>query len=166
MASEIKRQAAKDAAKLLGEVWPSGIPVDPVVVARRAGLRVLETATLDENILGALIKNPGDDPIIMLNENNGLNRKRFTCAHEIGHFVRRGDTSEPYTTIDFRDPESSLGNDPDEIYANEFAACLLMPEEDVKLLAKEGLGDLELAIRFGVSRDAMQFRLKNLGLKS
>ena len=62
-------------------------------------------------------------PIIMLNENDGMNRKRFTCAHEIGHFVRRGDTTEPYTTIDFRDRLSSLGSDPEEIYANEFAAC-------------------------------------------
>lgn len=162
MTSEIKAEAARDAAKLLSEVWHSGIPVDPITVARRSGLRVLETATLDENILGALIKNPEQDPIIMLNENDGMNRKRFTCAHEIGHFVRRGDTTEPYTTIDFRDRLSSLGSDPEEIYANEFAACLLMPEDQVKLQAKENLGDLELAIRFGVSRDAMQFRLKIL----
>jgi Zn-dependent peptidase ImmA (M78 family) len=165
MTSEIKTEAARDAAKLLSEVWPTGIPVDPIVVARRAGLQVLETATLDKNILGALIKNPDQDPIIMLNENDGLNRKRFTCAHEIGHFVRRGDTAEPYTTIDFRDRLSSLGNDPEEVYANEFAACLLMPADQVRLQAKENLGDLELAIRFGVSRDAMQFRLKNLGLR-
>jgi len=40
-----------------------------------------------------------------------------------------------------------------------------MPADQVRLLAKENLGDLELAIRFGVSRDAMQFRLKNLGLR-
>ncbi len=165
MTSEIKIEAARDAEKLLSEVWRAGIPVDPIIVARRAGLRVLETATLDKNILGALVKNPDQDPIIMLNENDGLNRKRFTCAHEIGHFVRRGDTAQPYTTIDFRDQLSSLGNDPEEIYANEFAACLLMPADQVKLQAKEDIGDLELAIRFGVSRDAMQFRLKNLGLR-
>jgi len=55
MTSEIKTEAARDAAKLLSEVWPVGIPVDPIVVARRAGLQVLETATLDKNILGACL---------------------------------------------------------------------------------------------------------------
>jgi Zn-dependent peptidase ImmA (M78 family) len=162
--SEIKKEACRDARKLLEEVWRDGIPVDPVVVARLAGLRVLEDATLDSNILGALIKEPHQEPLIMLNANDPLNRRRFTCAHEIGHFVRRAATPEPYTTIDFRDATSTRGEEDEEIYANEFAACLLMPDEDVKRLAKEGLGDLEMSIRFGVSREAMHFRLKNLGL--
>jgi Zn-dependent peptidase ImmA (M78 family) len=164
MASEIKKEACRDANKLLDEVWRDGIPVDPVVVARLAGLRVLEDASLDSNILGALIKEPQEEPVIMLNANDPPNRRRFTCAHEIGHFVRRGATSEPYTTIDFRNASSTKGEDDEEIYANEFAACLLMPDEDVKRLVKEGLGDLEMSIRFGVSREAMNFRLKNLGL--
>ncbi len=164
MTSEIKKEACRDAKKLLEEVWGDGIPVDPVVVARLAGLRVLEDATLNPNILGALIKEPNQDPLIMLNANDPPNRRRFTCAHEIGHFVRRGGTPEPYTTIDFRDASSARGEEDEEIYANEFAACLLMPEQDVRRLTKEGLGDLEMSIRFGVSREAMHFRLKNLGM--
>jgi Zn-dependent peptidase ImmA (M78 family) len=55
--------------------------------------------------------------------------------------------------------------DPEEIYANEFAACLLMPEEEVKRMDKEGLDAFDMAIAFGVSRDAMQFRIKNLNLR-
>jgi Zn-dependent peptidase ImmA (M78 family) len=164
MTSEIKKEASSDANKLLNEVWRAGIPVDPVVVARATGLRVLEDTSLDSNILGALIKEPDREPLIMLNANDPPNRRRFTCAHEIGHFVRRGATPEPYTTIDFRDASSTKGDDEEEIYANEFAACLLMPDEDVMRFAKEGLGDLEMSIRFGVSREAMNFRLKNLGL--
>ncbi|HMH47759.1 MAG TPA: ImmA/IrrE family metallo-endopeptidase [Solirubrobacteraceae bacterium] len=164
MTSEIKKEACSDANKLLDEVWRNGIPVDPVVVARLAGLRVLEDASLDSNILGALIKEPHQEPLIMLNANDHPNRRRFTCAHEIGHFVRRGATLEPYTTIDFRDASSTRGEDDEEIYANEFAACLLMPDEDVKRFVEEGLGDLEMSIRFGVSREAMNFRLSNLGL--
>jgi len=164
MASEIKKEACRDAMKLLGEVWGDGIPVDPVVVARLTGLRVLEDSTLNSNILGALIKEPNEEPVIMLNANDPPNRRRFTCAHEIGHFVRRSATSEPYATIDFRNASSARGEDDEEIYANEFAACLLMPDGDVMRLAKEGLGDLEMSIRFGVSREAMHFRLRNLGL--
>jgi len=164
MTSEIKKEASRDANKLLNEVWRAGIPVDPVQVARAAGLCVLEDASLASNILGALIKEPDSEPLIMLNANDPPNRRRFTCAHEIGHFVRRGATMQPYATIDFRDGSSATGQDDEEIYANEFAACLLMPQDDVERFASEGLGDLEMSIRFGVSREAMNFRLKNLGL--
>jgi Zn-dependent peptidase ImmA (M78 family) len=163
MTSKVKTEAASDAAKLLAAVWALGVPVDPVAVARKAGLRVLEAA-LDEQTMGALVKQPGQDPTIMLNQNDGENRKRFTCAHEIGHFVRRSDEADEYTTIDLRGPLSATGDDADEVYANEFAACLLMPELDVQIFHRQGLSDLEMAIRFKVSREAMQYRLKNLGL--
>jgi Zn-dependent peptidase ImmA (M78 family) len=163
MTSAIKQEAARDAAKLLNATWGRGIPVDPVAIARAAGLRVLD-APLNAETMGALIKQPGQDPTIMLNENDSSNRRRFTCAHEIGHFVRRSEEADEYTTIDLRNGLSETGKDPDEIYANEFAACLLMPEDDVRASHASGLDDLEMAIRFRVSREAMQYRLKNLGL--
>jgi Zn-dependent peptidase ImmA (M78 family) len=163
MRSRIKREAEQDATKLLRATWNRGLPIDPVAIARAAGLRVLE-AELDENTLGALVKQPGKDPTILLNEADGKNRRRFTCAHELGHFVRRSEEADEYTRVDLRSPLSATGENPDEIYANEFAACLLMPGEEVKRLHAAGMGDLEMAIKFKVSREAMQFRLKNLDL--
>jgi Zn-dependent peptidase ImmA (M78 family) len=165
MTSEIKTEAAKDAAKLLTAVWGGAIPVDPVSIARTAGLRVLD-ASLDENTLGALVKQPGQDPTILINESDSENRKRFTCAHELGHFVRRSEEADEYETIDLRNSLSATGLDPEEIYANEFAACLLMPEDDVRRFVQMGLDDLEMAIRFRVSREALQFRMTNLFLRS
>lgn len=163
MRSQVKREAEQDAAKLLQATWNGGVPIDPVAIARSAGLRVLE-AELDENTLGALVKQPGRDPTILLNEADSKNRRRFTCAHELGHFVRRAEEADEYTRVDLRSPLSATGKNPEEIYANEFAACLLMPEDDVKSLHSAGISDLEMAIRFKVSREAMQFRLKNLDL--
>lgn len=163
MPSEIKKEAARDAARLLRETWGRPIPVDPAHIARAAGLRVIE-ASLDGETLGALVKQPGEDPIIMLNEDDSPNRKRFTCAHEIGHYVRRSGQDEAYTRIDLRGPHSSKGDDPEEVYANEFAACLLMPEDEIRRLHKEKLSELEMSIRFGVSREAVHFRLENLKL--
>lgn len=165
MASDIKKEAAVDAARLLNAVWGPAIPVDPIAIARAAGLRVLDAA-LDEQTLGALVKQPGQDPTIILNANDSENRKRFTCAHELGHFVRRSEEADEYTTIDLRNSLSATGQDPEEVYANEFAACLLMPETDVRRLSEMGFDDLEMSIRFKVSREAMQYRLKNLGLRS
>jgi Zn-dependent peptidase ImmA (M78 family) len=163
MPSEIKNEAARDAGRLLREAWGRPIPVDPAFIARAAGLRVIEAA-LDEATLGALIKQPNEDPIIMLNESDSPNRKRFTCAHEIGHFVRRSGKDDEYTRIDLRGPHSATGEDQEEVYANEFAACLLMPEDEVRRLHKDKLTELEMSIRFGVSREAMHIRLDNLKL--
>ena len=160
-------EAAEDAAKLLRVVGGAGAPVDPVTIARTAGLRVLE-AELDEKTLGALVKSPGEEPVILLNQGDSDNRKRFTCAHELGHFVRRSkeDGEEEYATIDLRNSLSSTGEDPEEIYANEFAASLLMPEDEVKSFVEAGMDDLEMTIRFKVSPEALQHRLTNLGLRA
>jgi Zn-dependent peptidase ImmA (M78 family) len=163
MRSKVKMEAAEDAAKLLSAVWSGAIPVDPVAIARAAGLRVVE-AELDEKTLGALVKNPGQDPVILLNQHDGPNRRRFTCAHELGHFVRRSVETEEYATVDLRNSFSATGSDSEEIYANEFAASLLMPEDEVRRFVKAGMNDLEMAIRFKVSREAMQHRLDNLDL--
>jgi Zn-dependent peptidase ImmA (M78 family) len=163
MRSKVKMEAAEDAVKLLKAAWGGAIPVDPVAIARAAGLRVLE-AELDEKTLGALVKNPGQDPAILLNQGDSENRRRFTCAHELGHFVRRSEEEEEYSTVDLRNPISSTGTDPEEIYANEFAASLLMPEDEVKGFVEAGMDDLEMAIRFKVSREAVQHRRANLEL--
>ncbi len=161
--SQVKAEASQDAANLLGATWPLGVPVDPISIAKRTGLLVV-SAVLDEDTMGALIKQPHQDPTIMINESDSENRKRFTCAHELGHFVRRSEESEEYATVDLRSGLSKAGSDPEEVYANEFAACLLMPADHVRTYHGTGLSDLELAIRFKVSRGAMQNRLKNLGL--
>ena len=165
MTSTIKQEAARDAERLLNEVWGRPVPVDPAFIARAVGLRVLEVE-LDEDTLGALVKRPNQDALIMLNQSDPPNRKRFTCAHEIGHYRRRSSEEREYTTVDLRSKLSTAGTDPEEIYANEFAACLLMPAEEVKGMDKAGLDDFDMAIRFGVSRDAMHYRLKNLDLRA
>lgn len=164
----IKREAANEAERLLKTAWWSeptaGIPIDPVRIARRLGIDVLEL-TLGPDMSGALVKNRGQDPLILLNATDSSNRKRFTCAHELGHFVRRFDDPEEYEYVDMRDQLASSGTDPEEMYANAFAANLLMPEYEVKQHKRAGNDEVELAYLFDVSREAMHYRLDNLGLR-
>jgi Zn-dependent peptidase ImmA (M78 family) len=160
------KQAEQDAARILAQYWgdPKNIPIDPVVIARKLGIEVLN-ATLDANVFGALVKRSGDSPKILLNIADSPNRKRFSCAHEIGHYVKRRDSDpDTYEYVDLRDVLSSTGLNPDEIYANSFGACLLMPESEVRRLWNEGLSPIQMTVRFDVSREAMDYRLKNLGL--
>jgi Zn-dependent peptidase ImmA (M78 family) len=110
------------------------------------------------------VKEPHEDPTILLNQRDSRIRRRFTCALERGHFVWQSAESNEYARVDLRGSRLSTGEDPEEIYANEFAACLLMPDEEVKMYFELGMDDLELALRFNVSREAMKFRLIDLGL--
>jgi len=155
--------AEEAAERVRKEFWGDRVPVDPAQVAEAMGLQVL-AAQLGQELAGALVKEAGKDPRIFLNGSDSSNRKRFTCAHEIGHFVKRADFDDDYEYFDFRDSFSSTGRDPEERYANAFAAALLMPKDRILQMKKEGLKDIEMAARLGVSREAMVYRLKNLDL--
>lgn len=155
------------AEKVRSAFWGDrGFPVDPVTISRMLGVQVLETE-LPGDVSGALIKEAGKDPTIVIHYLDSNNRKRFSCAHELGHYISRIESNniEPqYEYIDFRDSNSSNGNNPDEVFANGFAACLLMPENIVKQLCGSGKSHFEMALVFGVSNEAMKYRLKNLRL--
>ncbi len=160
-------QAETDAERLLRTAWadPFGeitIPVDPVQIANRLGVDVF-TAPMDQLISGVLTKKPNSDAVIYLNRADHSNRQRFTCAHELGHYMSRTIKGTfDYEFIDRRDQLASSGSDPDEIYANQFAAALLMPADVVRRLRRDGLMPFELAYKFKVSEEAMSFRLANL----
>jgi Zn-dependent peptidase ImmA (M78 family) len=164
--------AESDARAVLITAWapdsdgvPIPLPVDPFVIAQKLGIKAY-AADLDRGISGMLVKRAGEDPEIYVHSSDSPNRRRFTCAHELGHYYKRsatGDTEWEY--VEHRDLLTSQGNDPEEIYANQFAASLLMPREEVERRKKEGAGTAILAAEFGVSEDAMHYRLVNLGLE-
>ena len=103
-----------------------------------------------------------------------INRRNFTAAHELGHFLLH-DFDEVHVDRDFkvwlRNDASSQGTNVEEKEANLFAAELLMPAHflardvdnigTIDLINEEVLQ--ELASRYGVSTQAMTFRLAYLG---
>lgn len=158
----LSRNPVQEADRLRASAWGSTFPVDPVQIARRLGIDVRQ-APLSPSVSGALVKRLGEDPAILLNANDHPNRQRFTCAHELGHFVTREDEPDVYEYVDLRDTVfSSAGTGPDEVFANAFAANLLMPQDEVARLEEQGYTPTRMALYFGVSQDAMGFRLKNL----
>jgi len=168
MTTPEKVRAAEDAAKVLVSAWavdPIPLPVDPIRIAGTLGIEVFDEI-LEPDVSGAIVKEKGHDPVILLNAADSPNRKRFTCAHEIGHFVAHTNapSEDGYEYVDLRGTLASEGTDPEEIYANEFAACLLMPEDEVRRMEKENRTPTEMAAIFRVSDDAISFRRKNLGL--
>ena len=104
-----------------------------------------------------------------------LPRRRFSAAHELGHAVLHRERMGRYRA----DSKKTLLEDDDstdelEREANQFAAELLMPEEIVRGRAAElkslhgccpiGVMIYRLAAELLVSREAMRYRLKKLGV--
>lgn len=166
-------EAERDARELLERAWlkvgPGRIvlPVDPFDIARQLGVQVFTDSGLPPEVSGVLQKQPGyEDPEILLNATDSRNRQRFTCAHELGHYTQgvKSAKDDAWEYIDGRDPLSSEGADADEVYANRFAAELLMPRVVVEELADVSRNAAVLALDFGVSGDVMRFRLDDLRL--
>lgn len=145
----------------------SVVPVDPVRIARSLGINVYQaplTNTLS-GMLARLAQDSGTD--LILNSEHAPVRQRFTAAHELGHYFYNLDSGQdaPRTFVHRRDTLSACGVDAEEVFANQFAAELLMPEEEVRRLDELGFTDVDLARRLNVSVDAITYRLKNLGLR-
>lgn len=173
------------AKELLDGVGISAPPVDLRRIARHLGA-VIRAEPFEGDISGALSRGTGTSPVIGLNSLDHYLRQRFTAAHEIGHLVLHSahlhidardqvqvlpEASPRASTVLLRSHVSSLATDPKEIEANRFAAALLMPTGFVQrdLLSERHLVTVDeieqLAKRYKVSRQAMTFRLVNLGVR-
>ncbi len=163
----------KKAGDLLQETGMAQAPVPVDEVARYLGIQVDE-AELGEECSGMLVRDE-ESAVIGVNVNHHEHRKRFTIAHEIAHFMLHG--GEAYIDkpphIDFRAADSGSGTQQEETEANQFAAALLMPADQVRAAVAEQPFDPtrddelpNLARRFKVSPQAMTTRLIHLGLIS
>ena len=173
-----RSRARREAERLLERCGIDHVPVDLPAIARELGLRVLRER-LGVGISGLLVRT-GEGTHICVAAGDPPTRRRFTVAHEIGHHVL-GHEFEPGehvhvdrgTYVLQRGTRASEGVDPQEIEANHFAACLLMPpqlvEREVASLDVPQLSEAHvsaLARTFGVSEQSMAIRLTSLGLLS
>lgn len=153
-------------------VHSAPVPVEKIAAA--FGVEV-QHEPAEDDLSGFLYRNrKRKTAIIGVNATHHPNRQHFTVAHELGHFLLH-DFDDVHVDRQFkvwlRNEESSQGVDVEEKEANLFAAELLMPasflKEDVKEIGVVDLDDeravAKLARRYGVSTQAMTFRLAYLG---
>lgn len=167
----VSRESAEDEARslIMSEWADRGLPIDPTYIAKQVGVSVFEVDLAGD--IDAMLKyyRGGSTPAIFVNPRTSLNRKRFSVAHELGHFVlnSRLDPEGGILKTDtfYRDSNSQTGGDPVEVFANQFAAELLMPSRFVRALAEQGKTDLVMAADFGVSLEALRNRLNTLNIK-
>ena len=165
--SEVRRSHCKaEANKLLQKLWVQAPgEIDLEALAHKAGKLRIEEGGLD-NAEGRIVASASGGTIRV---KPGLNpgRRRFTIAHEIGHYILH-----PREGLDREDTAANfmLWNDPgEETEANVFAAELLMPELLFKPRAAKGVPGLalmdRLAVEFSTSVMATAFQYVNYTLE-
>lgn len=138
----------------------TSLPLRVEDVAEFLGLEVV-TELMDDDISGFL-EFRGGRWVVGVNALHHRNRRRFTIAHEIAHFVLHRNSEKRFVDQTFARREGS--GVPMENEADRFAAELLMPEPAVRAVIARGIVSLQqLAAEFQVSTLAMKFRVKNLG---
>ncbi len=97
---------------------------------------------------------------IIINAGEPRVRQKFSALHELKHVI-----DHPLAATLYPDAPGMKSAERQEQVADYFAACVLMPRRWVKRAWGEGIQDMrQLARLFGVSREAMRYRLTALGL--
>jgi len=147
------------------------VPIDPVILANREGIKVNNAKFSDDNLVGMIVKR-GDDVSMLVNYSDPPFRKRFTIAHELGHhflhLMKDGEYVDKEANL-FRqqdgDDHVMTPSRRQEIQANMFASSLLMPEDEVRRYWAERGSIENLAKIFNVSNEAMGYRIASLGIE-
>lgn len=143
------------------------IPVDIIKIAKLNDIAVYE-GELEKNISGAIRYNKEKQNFeIMVNKNDTRERKRFTIAHEIGHYFLHKEllmSDEVHIDIMYRMPNDNEEENKREKDVDYFAGALLMNKTLLTKIYMENHTITELAEIFDVSVSAMTVRLDILGL--
>lgn len=169
----------KKALELILAFGGNKTEIDVFNIANNLNLEIKEHE-LGDNVSGVLYIEKGKG-VIGCSPNQSLVRKRFTVAHEIGHYVLHRMNQVLFVDHNhfkpvFRDNRSSTGEFIQEREANAFAAALLMPKQHLINTLNKTHFDLAgdddkgvdvislLAKEFNVSTQAMAYRMSNLNL--
>lgn len=149
-------RAAADARSLARSYTIPENPLDIFQLAAALGISVVKHP-LAEGMSG-YFKSENGDWQIGVNSLHHPNRQRFTVAHELGHYFLHRDKGPFEDGLLFR---KEYQRNSREREANEFAALLLMPTNEFRHAIKsENLADV--AAKFGVSKQAAEFRRNNV----
>jgi Zn-dependent peptidase ImmA (M78 family) len=173
--AQVATRVEQAAQRLLDAAGITKPPVPVDTLARTEGIRLAFDSIGGDDISGILYRRD-EAAVMVVNAHHHPHRKRFTIAHEIGHYVlHKADAYlDGKAAVRFRDGASAMGTDREEREANGFAASLLMPAAwlDVRFRdlvtgspsVDEDQAVVRLAEEFDVSQQALLFRLVNLGL--
>jgi len=154
--------------KGLSELEP---PINIEEIAKSRGLKIIGYP-LGDDVSGLLSIQNGEGTIGYNQTERNIPRRRFTIAHELGHYELHRDQSDLFVDKQFIYRSQNSSDTPVkkemEHEANLFASSILMPTSLLRReiekydISEEGIK--QLAEVFKVSTTAMSIRISSLGL--
>ena len=155
------------AGAILTQLPDIGKPIPVREIAEAIDIVEISEERLDGLEGGLIVPDDKSEGAILVRVDRPESRKRYTIAHELGHYVNpfhKSDSPEGFRCqaqdmsrerFDAGDRHAKM-----EVQANQFAAELLMPRREVaRFIRRTGAPDIEILIdmaktRFVVSREA------------
>lgn len=136
-------------------------------ILENEGSRIFELIIPNDEISGFSYWHNKYGPCVLLNADEPIGRRNFTLAHELAHLLFNHGSS-----VCFIPSKIIRGAGNIEYNANQFAIELLLPESKIiedfekkRLSNRPSLEELrKLSYKWGVSNQALGYRLENLGL--
>jgi len=131
----------KMARKVLADSQVKEPPVDLLRILKAQGIQYEEVEDFPDSV-DALIIEDGDNIYAAVNARQHLHRRRFSLAHELGHYFLHCDgwTDDPISIDNPPAEETGVeAKGPAEIEADLFAGELLVPLEMLRAHINEGI---------------------------
>lgn len=159
-------------------------PVPIIGIVKNLGFKVYEMDLEDENLSGMIaidkkwVSKFGTNKVIIVNQKDSGEHKRFTIAHELAHYLFDSDLDKEYyntyRTDETQWTEGNIDKECRENVANYFAANILMPslifrKKYNELILINGIDFIEMITKdlsefFGVPETSVKIRYKELGI--
>ncbi len=127
----------------------------------------------DEDFCGMLLFDRSTQSAAIL-VNSGLryaSRRRFTIAHEFGHYIWKTSRQEFSPDVLFYSQVGGANSSQEERFANNFAAHFMAPDEGIRQVVAQGQLDpcdpesvMRVGAEFGLSFQTTTYRLQNMEL--
>ncbi len=144
-------------------------PIHTKTLLRKLGIIVFYRPLSDKACGLSMRSADGSGKFMLVNSNNSRGRQHFTICHELFHLYYDDDPKPHICGTPGMEKESA------ELNANAFASALLLPQEGMmQSIPSEEIKNRHISIAtllrmeqlFGVSHQALCYRLRNLGLIS
>jgi Zn-dependent peptidase ImmA (M78 family) len=161
-------QAEAQAEQVLGKHKIIALPVEPFTIAEREGITCEKLSSVSPGISGCLVTTGNRFGIFYSDSFSSEGLRRFTLAHELGHYFLEGHWKHIFADGNARHVSDSgfYSDEHCEREADAFAAALLMPEEPFRAACtrlQPGLTTVEtLAEKCGTSLTATAIRYATL----
>ena len=127
--ADLAAKAAAAASSVIRAYGVTALPVDPIALAKKAGIEVVAKPASSQGVSGMLIRHGNNFAIGYATHIESKGFQNFSIAHELGHYFMEGHAEAVINSNGVHESHAGFSSDDRyEMEADHFASALLMPE--------------------------------------